>query len=87
MFAVLGKVCLDTSSTSSTQCVKGGGPEKFLFLRKLLHWAGQSDGAGWCSTFRTSTFTCFGTKNGPFMAINAFFGHWRLRRPQMASTS
>ena len=43
-----------------------GQHSQFLrcFLQKLAYLARQFGGAGWCSTFWASYFTCFGTQNG-----------------------
>ena len=41
-------------------------PHKVVFFLRtsLAYLARQSGGAGWCSTFWASYFTCFGTQNG-----------------------
>ena len=35
-----------------------------VFLQKLAYLARQFGGAGWCSSFWASYFTCFDTQNG-----------------------
>ena len=54
--------CPDRVDPLPHSVLKGGGFRKFSFLRKLTIINRHSGGAGWCTTYRASNFTQFGTK-------------------------